>query len=111
MALVRGVEPPPPGTIFQASRSLDRGSSYCFQTINVLERELVSGLEWILAIVKVFILPWAACSVAVWGYFKVKQGRNIELMAALIAGFILMLGLLVIFTLLIEGNDNSPYYR
>ena len=32
---------PPPGTIFQASRSVDRGSSDCFQTINVLEQELV----------------------------------------------------------------------
>ena len=32
---------PPPGTIYQASRSVDRGSSDCFQTINVLEQELV----------------------------------------------------------------------
>ena len=32
---------PPPGTIFQASRSVGRGSSDCFQTINVLEQELV----------------------------------------------------------------------
>ena len=30
MALVRGVEPPPPGTIYQASRSVGRGSSDCF---------------------------------------------------------------------------------
>ena len=28
------------GTIYQASRSVDRGSSDCFQTINVLEHEL-----------------------------------------------------------------------
>ena len=32
---------PPPGTIYQALRSVDRGSSGCFQTINVLEQELV----------------------------------------------------------------------
>ncbi len=32
---------PPPGTTFQVSRSMDRGSSDCFQTINVLEQELV----------------------------------------------------------------------
>ena len=32
---------PPPGTIYQASRSVDRGSSDCFQTINVLEQGLV----------------------------------------------------------------------
>ena len=32
---------PPPGTIYQASRSVERGSSDCFQTINVLEQELV----------------------------------------------------------------------
>ena len=29
------------GTIFKASRSADRGSSDCFQEINVLEQELV----------------------------------------------------------------------
>ena len=32
---------PPPGTTFQVQRSMDRGSSDCFQTINVLEQELV----------------------------------------------------------------------
>ena len=29
---------PPPGTIFQVSRSMDRGSSNCFQKIHVLEQ-------------------------------------------------------------------------
>ena len=32
---------PPPGTIYQALRSVGRGSSDCFQPINVLEQELV----------------------------------------------------------------------
>ena len=32
---------PPPGTISKASRSVGRGSSDCFQMINVLEQELV----------------------------------------------------------------------
>ncbi len=36
-----GGSSPPPGTIFQDSRSVGRGSSDCFQTINVLEQELV----------------------------------------------------------------------
>ena len=31
---------PLPGTIFRASRSVDSGSSDCFQTISVLEQEL-----------------------------------------------------------------------
>ena len=36
-----GGSSPPPGTTFPVSRSVDRGSSDCFQTINVLEQEFV----------------------------------------------------------------------
>ena len=42
MVLVTGVEPPPLGTIFQASRLVDPDSIDGFQTVNVLGLEPVS---------------------------------------------------------------------
>ena len=38
MVLVIGIEPLPERAISKASRSVDRGSSDCFQTINGLEQ-------------------------------------------------------------------------